>query len=300
MMIFRAVGGLGNQLFIVAAAMAASNHWGDNFQIDMRGAAKGIERGGPHLVASDLQSLVINGRQFRNSGSQKLAYGFLEFTASIESRIQRHLREQAQLGISFTSGTTGYNQTVYSQKKLYTRGYFQSYRYLQYLRDNSIGFNLQLAKPSPQFMELTKQFNVENSTVVHLRRGDYLKHADSFGILASSYYQKSLDKLKSLGKLNPVLVFSDDEARVSQMIRDGLWAEYKAQLVPTSGLDPAEVLMMMSKSCSFVIANSSFSWWAAALNEKSHVIHPSTWFKSEPSPYELFFPNWIAQESAWQ
>jgi hypothetical protein len=300
MMIFRAVGGLGNQLFIVAAAMAASSHWGDKFQIDTRGSAKGIDRGGPHLLASDLESLYINGMQFRNSSKEKFAFKLLDTLASIENRISVHVGFDAKHGMSFSSNSTGFNQLVFQKKKLYTRGYFQSYRYLQYLRDQDIGFSLQLARPSRKFTELSAQLNFEESTVVHIRRGDYLKHSDSFGILSPGYYQQGLEKQRTLGKINSVLVFSDDETTITPIIKTGFWADYGARVVSTKDLDPAETLMLMAQSKRFVIANSSFSWWAAALNEKNDVVYPEKWFKSAPTPRDLFFPHWIAQESSWE
>jgi hypothetical protein len=299
-MIFKAVGGLGNQLFIVAAAMAASKYWGDEFQIDMRGAAKGIDRGGPHLVASQLTSLLINGMQFRNSTHEKTTFKILDTLASIENRFSGSVGLEAKFGLSLTSNTTGFNQTIFEKKKLYNRGYFQSYRYLRYLRDQKVGFSLQLTNPSQKFLDLTTQLDSEDSTVVHLRRGDYLKHSESFGILSPSYYQQSLEKLNTIGRLNKVLVFSDDEASITPITRTGFWADYRVQVVSTKDLDPAETLMLMAQSKRFVIANSSFSWWAAALNEKNDVVYPEKWFKSAPTPRDLFFPHWIAQESSWE
>ena len=50
----------------------------------------------------------------------------------------------------------------------------------------------------------------------------------------------------------------------------------------------------------FVIANSTFSWWAANLSiNDSLILAPNKWFRSAPDPADLVPPNWKLIDTGW-
>ena len=56
----------------------------------------------------------------------------------------------------------------------------------------------------------------------------------------------------------------------------------------------------MSLSKVIIIANSSFSWWAAKTGiKKELVIAPSPWFKTLESPTYLIPNSWYQIKSSW-
>ena len=62
----------------------------------------------------------------------------------------------------------------------------------------------------------------------------------------------------------------------------------------------AETLILMSLASRIVIANSTFSWWAARVNGSNKtVIAPEKWFRSLPDPEFLIPNNWIKLKSYW-
>ena len=108
---------------------------------------------------------------------------------------------------------------------------------------------------------------------IHIRRGDYENLEHNHPILPLSYYSKAIDTLPSC---EYILVFSDDMAWCKQNLKD---LPYSNKLKFVQDDDFIELYLM--SMCTYnIIANSTFSWWAAWLNkaEDKQVIAPSVWF----------------------
>lgn len=119
-----------------------------------------------------------------------------------------------------------------------------------------------------------------NGVAVHIRRTDF---ADSpMVLLGRDYYEKALAKMPS----GDVTVFSDDPA----LARDfGL-----GYVVDEP--DPWVTFLMMASCEHHVIANSSFSWWAAWLAEKpgQRVVAPSKWLRANAAVTKQIVPErWV-------
>jgi hypothetical protein len=78
---------------------------------------------------------------------------------------------------------------------------------------------------------------------------------------------------------------------------DDLTSQYNfidtSRVVNTHGLNSWQVLKLMSQAEGFIIANSSFSWWAATLGSEQNqkVVAPKIWFKGN-SPVDIHDPAW--------
>ena len=116
-----------------------------------------------------------------------------------------------------------------------------------------------------------------NSIALHIRRTDYLKN-NFHKPLSLNYYYNALEQLSKQKDINKLYIFSDDLQWCKQQFK------YKS-------LDPEYVslksdiqeLYMMSKFKNIIIANSSFSWWAAYLNnlDNDKIIYcPKNWFNN--------------------
>jgi hypothetical protein len=107
--------------------------------------------------------------------------------------------------------------------------------------------------------------------VVHVRRTDYIgsvKH----GILDAAYYERAVAAARKKNPDGPLLVFSDDLAwcRAQPVFAGAIFVDE-----PTDYM----ALHLMSQYRHIVIANSTFSWWAAYLGpQPKTVIAPSRWF----------------------
>jgi hypothetical protein len=177
-------------------------------------------------------------------------------------------------------------------------GYFQSYKFVNH---KTVFQDLKNIEPEVLNEEIDRYkalANVEKPIIVHFRFGDY-KNEKTFGIPALSYYQESLEVLVSQSPNSKIWVFSDERTEAEKVFP----SEFKsiARWISDDQFSSTETLEIMRLGTSYVIANSTFSWWAATLSmtENPKVICPEPWFKLEPEPLGLIPPNW-KRVQAWQ
>jgi hypothetical protein len=136
-------------------------------------------------------------------------------------------------------------------------------------------------------LQMQQQYVTQNTNTIsiHFRRGDYKKVPDFHPLMPYEYYEKSIEYI--LGQTNvtctQILYFCEDEdlEEVCPMI-DQLQIKFPgcAFLRAPVLLCDWEQMMLMSTCNHNVIANSSFSWWAAYFNPSPDkiVCYPSVWF----------------------
>ncbi|MES2891462.1 MAG: alpha-1,2-fucosyltransferase [Bacteroidota bacterium] len=144
---------------------------------------------------------------------------------------------------------------------------------------------------------LAQIVNDENAVSLHFRRGDYQSDPNNlnfFGVLPLEYYLKAIDHMLEKVPQAIFYVFSDDLA----WVKENLPTTARTVFVDIEGgtKDYLE-LDAMSKCRHNVIANSSFSWWAAYLNTNPNkiVIAPKRWVVDEQqnSKVQVQLPEWI-------
>jgi hypothetical protein len=154
----------------------------------------------------------------------------------------------------------------------YYKGYFFDLKYYDDIKA-TLQKEFVLSKKIVLPAELKSILKKENSVSVHIRRGDFLKV--NRDISQKDYYPKALDLMSQ--KVNdPVyLVFSDD----IEWVRDNLKIDSQAVYVSEMGFQDCEELMIMKHCRHNIIANSTFSYWAAYLNSNPNktVICPKNW-----------------------
>jgi hypothetical protein len=144
--------------------------------------------------------------------------------------------------------------------ELRIQGWFQNENYFFPVADE-IRRRFDFRMPLPPFL------GNRTPVAVHVRLGDYL-HSAGHCPLSPSYYETALAKFR-LQLENPLfLVFSDDPDACPECLRH----QSDAVVLPT--LYDFQAFGMMISCAAFVIANSTFSWWAAWLNGSAQVICP--------------------------
>lgn len=133
-------------------------------------------------------------------------------------------------------------------------GFFQSEKYFKNSRQ--------------EMLSLFKERQTINKVSVHVRRGDYIKKQQHHNVLSKNYYLKAFEMFPD----QKFLMFSDDIKWCQEIFVNQEIEFFK-------GSTDIEDLEMMSSCHSNIIANSSFSWWAAWLNRNQHkkVVCPSQW-----------------------
>ena len=170
-------------------------------------------------------------------------------------------------------------------------GYFQTEKYFKKYEDE-IRKNLVFKEDHTNFINnYISKINEVNGgrpkISVHIRRTDYLSLGELHPVCSLNYYNQAVE---IFGKEAIFLIFSDDLK----------WAKenFKGEnfLFVEIG-DPFKELFLMSKCDHHIIANSSFSWWGAWLNQKKDkkVIAPSLWFgkSMNKDTSDIYCEGWI-------
>lgn len=149
----------------------------------------------------------------------------------------------------------------------YLKGFWQSDIY--FTGSSSIIKKELVPRDTSRISELEKEIISGNSIGIHVRRGDYLQYQDRFPVLPPSYYDAAIREFRGGSKF---YIFSDDPAWCHDQWQDG-----KYKIIEDN--TPVEDLYLLSLCKNIVIANSSFSWWAAWLNDSrgKRVIAPYDW-----------------------
>lgn len=122
----------------------------------------------------------------------------------------------------------------------------------------------------------------ENSVALHIRKGkDYTTEFLFQNTCTVEYYSKAIAYIKDHVE-NPVFyIFTDNPSWVSHNIKN---LDYTlVDWNPTKGIDNYLDMQLMSYAKHNIISNSTYSWWAAWLNENPNkiVVAPASWFNPE-------------------
>lgn len=166
-------------------------------------------------------------------------------------------------------------------------GYFQSEKYFNHHREKI----LQFFSPTQDIIKKLKTkypfISKSNICSIHVRRGDYLRLPNHHPVCSSVYYGEAINYI---GGNNVFLVFSDDIEWCKHTFKG-------SSFIFVEGNTDFEDLYLMSMCKNNIIANSSFSWWGAWLNNNKNkvVISPSIWFGvNKPlDTKDIIPPEWI-------
>lgn len=128
--------------------------------------------------------------------------------------------------------------------------------------------------------EIAGKIQAVNSISLHIRRGDYVNFKNNekiFGKMDVAYYERAMAYVAERVKNPHFFIFSDDIEWCKKNITSRLPLDY---LLPSSaGPNNSFHFRLMSLCRHHVIANSTFSWWAAWLdrNPDKIVIAPRQW-----------------------
>ena len=144
-------------------------------------------------------------------------------------------------------------------------GYFQNENYLIGQEENIRNF----LEASDSVKSKIDSIDLDGITAIHVRRGDYLNFPLHHPVPSIDYYNKAISELKPRSR--NFMVFSDDiEWCKNNFSSDFLFSEEGEEFID---------LFKMSRCSNFIIANSSFSWWASFLSRSIDkiVYAPDNW-----------------------
>ncbi|MEM8733644.1 MAG: alpha-1,2-fucosyltransferase [Planctomycetota bacterium] len=296
MIVSRIDGGLGNQLFQYAFGWYTAQCHGTDLVLDLSTYADQPEHG--YL----LDRLQIQARVLSQHETSRLPRRYQP--ESVRPPVFQHwsqwpLRKlnllEPQLSRTKEKPFGFDERFLTTSDNHYLVGYWQSERFFPGVRKELLQ-QFQPASISEKTTTLAERMLARPSIALHVRRGDYLTNPSAAGIyerLSMDYYRSCLADRLSREPESEVYVFSND----LDWCRQQFDLRQKTIFVDhNDGSTAYEDMLLMSQAQCCVIANSTFSWWGAWLNDRSDrvVYAPSAWFRPETLDGTSILPkSWI-------
>lgn len=183
--------------------------------------------------------------------------------------------------------------TLDHDKYIYLWGLFQSEKHFKKYRKEILRTFRFKNNMSNQNKKLAKLIQNSNSISLHVRRGDYLASSSDQHILSPHYYKVAINYIAERVKNPHFYIFSDD----IEWAKENIKLSHPHTFVEHNKKDFSYNDMRLMSLCKHnIIANSTFSWWGAWLNENPDkiVISPDIWLKSDPDFINDIVPKeWI-------
>ena len=246
MIISKISDGIGNQLFRYAAGRRLAYKWKTEFKLDIS---------------------EYNDFKFRHYVLN--SFNIIEnFATPEEIQTLQKLREGTELGKEKKSWRF-FPEVLDWPDNLYVSGTWEDERYFADISDilrKEFTLKNSLSKAAQHWKE--KIFATENSVSLHIRHGDFiyspiLRLFSSNAFLPPDYYYQCIEILKRDYKNLIVFIFSNN----LQWCKENFHSDVPIEFVEGENLKDFEELHLMSLCKHNIIANSTFSWWGAWLNQ---------------------------------
>ena len=286
MIVIRLRSGLGNQMFQYAFFLQMQQWYGkENVKLDIDTY---------HWKAHNGRELdKVFGIDLRKDAAPvSLSLQMADVGYSIKNRILRRLRGKKHQCYAFWKNLV-YEDYRHLPNEIYLEGYWNEERYF--------GDVAQQIRSMYQYPEPTDDANrkclsqIANSCSIgiHVRRGDYKKSSNSFPMCPPEYYREAVDFMETKNPEQEFLyfVFSDDIKWCKKNLAFLKNVQFVGHNVKT---DSYKDMMLLAACKHQIMANSTFSWWAAWLNPNPDkaVVYPSLAKRTYASMPE----SWICVE----
>lgn len=288
MVIVKVWGGLGNQLFQYAFGKYLAAKLNTQVKYDVQ-----VQPGIKNYTPRDFSLTAFNTATPLASSAEVKQFKYRGNT-NIE-RLQRKLAQKFPFLFKryyVEPIIPQFENTFEAKDNCYYDGYWQSYRFLTI---NNEALQKELTPKQPLREEVKKiiqQIELSDAAGIHVRRGDYLelKHMN---ICQLPYYKNAVEYLESNVPGIKFYIFTDDADWCRQHFTG-------PQYTVVTGNEPYEDLLLLSACKHAIIANSSFSWWAAWLNSNADkkIIAPNRWHNRDEESYKDIVPHeWVKIDS---
>ena len=266
-------GGLGNQLFIYCFLYTLAKKNSTQFFFDLTNynlkLGKSLEIDKLELEIKEckkenlkkfrkisffkIQEIVkekLNLRVFRDNVIDEEKFGFNEFNNQYKKSDMYYLDGYWQ-NINFFNQESEYFKKIFKVKKIYLT---KNYEILKQEIDTN-----------------------PNSVCIHVRKNDSINKNNSniYSNISLDYYKKAISLIKKKKSISKIHVFTDDILWVNKNLHIN-----NIVLINDYNLTTVEEFEIMKKYKNIIISNSTFSLWAALLNENNDnlIIAPENWF----------------------
>jgi hypothetical protein len=130
--------------------------------------------------------------------------------------------------------------------------------------------------------------------VVHCRQTDYLTHREIHGPLKMDYYRRAIEKARSWVEDPLFLLCGDDPSFWAPLCAELPSTTYHVLEEPSD----VRTFLLLQQFRHVIMSNSTFIWWCVYLSSADHVIVPAKWFGPKgPSPFhDIYEATWIQMD----
>jgi hypothetical protein len=289
MIIVKLLGGLGNQMFQYALAVKMAHLNNDIIKMDLRGLFAGED------VRKEYELDIFGISQ--NQAEQNEYSPFYKKTKFGSVQLWNIINTIKKRKTFFDPDFVFHPEFLeYRGSNLMLRGLFQSEKYFINIRSKIIEtFHFPEFEDSAN-ITIAQQIEKVNAISLHVRRGEFAnnqKYNQVIGTCDLEYYKKAISYITGKIQKPVFFIFSDDPEWVKQNIVMDSPCYYITQ---NTGKQSYRDMQLMSLCKHNIIANSTFSWWGAWLNQNPDkiVIAPQIWFSGwDYNTKDLIPISWI-------
>jgi len=284
------IGGLGNQMFQYATGRALSLAHGQSLKLDISGfVGYGLHQG------FELQRVFACPVEIASEAELHRILGW-QAAPVIKRVLARHqMAAFRRRGFVVEPHFQYWPGIKQAPQNSYLMGYWQSEKYFQGMAAIIRADFTFIAPLMDKNADIALRIAQVNAVSLHVRRGDYVSNAKTtatHGLCALEYYQAAIRHIATQVKTPHFFVFSDDIAWVKKHLEINFPCQYVDH---NQGAESYNDMRLMSLCQHHIIANSSFSWWGAWLNQNTNkiVIAPKNWFANSNDVKDLFPQDWV-------
>lgn len=269
-------GGLGNQMFQYAFGCALKEKFKTDVAFDFEFFEEVKKNDNVTSRVFEMGVFKVECKEATEENLAKIKRP--EFDSKFKNTLAKRFPELFRINYVREKKNTVFDKNLLSKKYDYFEGYFQNEKYFKHIRETLLkNFSLKVPLDNNNEQVLNK-IKTTQAVSIHVRRGDYvnLDYVNKIhGACSLDYYKKAIDYISKHVEAPYFFLFSDDVEWVNQNLK----IDFPHEIVNIND-GKGWFDMELMKHCKHnIIANSSFSWWAAWLNENPNkiIIAPKNW-----------------------
>jgi hypothetical protein len=275
--------GLGNQIFIFAAALEQARRLGVDVKVETSFYKIHTKRvyGLNQLFQPSIHEATPS-----------------EANKSMARRALKHvirLLKLSHLLFEFKEKSNRFQPEIFKIRPgTIIEGFFQSTKYFPSV-GGEIAESIRTVTVSATEQAVIDDVSSRPFIAVHVRRGDYLSEShlrEAAGLTTREYYETSMKMIGGRGV--PCIVFTDSPQEAKQELGEISELVFDSRILPLGEL---ATLKLMSLASGIVMSNSSFSWWAAYT--MSHFDPDTTVISPRPWSKEIYFNEELINRRWW-
>lgn len=263
-------GGLGNQMFQYALSLALANESNCNIYYDL--SFYGEENQSQYPT---VEEMLENQELSKLNAKRKfcLKNFNIEYQLADNKKIE-NCTSRVDESVIREKGIAGFNNGQHE----YILDYFETLELFDFEKYRDVfskAFTIKVDMDEKN-KDMLNKINKENSIAIHIRRTDH----GLLGFTNLKYYNKAVNHMVEKIENPHFFIFSDDV----NWVKENFKLDYPNTIVDINNDDTNYFDFELMKNCKHhIIANSTFSWWAAWLNPNKEkiIIAPTPWFQGE-------------------